>query len=199
MGDGLGGEAAVAAAVLAEEAARVHQNLVRGCGVEVAAAGVLDAGVEGHGGGFDLARDADAVGGRLLVDIVEVEVLLGGVVLAELGGVGKAGEGVFAGDAGEGDGAVDEAVKTIAARNRRRRCWRCDGPEDEDAQADGAGAGLLERLDLAEADAGGELVALVDDGFGVGGAGLEGAGEDIGGELLEVGGGDGISRHSCSV
>ncbi len=47
VGDGLGGESAVAAAVLAGEAARVHQDLVRGCGVEVASAGVLDASVEG--------------------------------------------------------------------------------------------------------------------------------------------------------
>ncbi len=109
MGDGLGGEAAVAAAVLAGEAARVHQDLVRGCGVEVAAAGVLDAGVEGQGGGLDRAGDLDAVGGRLQVDVVEVEVLGGGVVLAELGGVGQAGEGVLAGDAGEGDGAFDQA------------------------------------------------------------------------------------------
>ena len=65
VGDGLGGEAAVAAAVLADEAAGVHHDLVRGGGVEVAAAGVLDAGVEGHGGGFDVAGDLDAVGGRL--------------------------------------------------------------------------------------------------------------------------------------
>jgi hypothetical protein len=57
---------------------------------------------------------------------------------------------------------------------------------DEDAHTDGAGAGFFEGLDLAEADAGGELVALVDDGFGVCGAGLKGAGEDIGGELGEV-------------
>ncbi len=70
---------------------------------------------------------------------------------------------------------------------------------DEDAQADGAGAGLLERLDLAETDEGGELIALVDDGFGVRGPGAEGAGEDIGGELLEVGGGDCFGRHSYSV
>ena len=48
---------------------------------------------------------------------------------------------------------------------------------DEDAQADGAGAGFLEGFDLAEADLGVELVALVDDGFGVGGSGFEGSGE----------------------
>ncbi len=55
------------------------------------------------------------------------------------------------------------------------------GGGDEDAEADGAGAGFFEGFDLAEADAGGELVALVEDGFGVGGSGLEGAGEYVGG------------------
>ena len=60
VGDGLGGEAAIAAAILAGEAARVHHDLVRGGRVEVASAGVLDAGVVGHGGGLDLACDFDA-------------------------------------------------------------------------------------------------------------------------------------------
>ena len=74
---------------------------------------------------------------------------------------------------------------------------RCAFPEcDEDAQADGAGAGFLQGFDLAEADERGELVAFVDDGFGVGGSGFEGVGEDVGGELLEIGGGGcGLSRH----
>ena len=197
VGDGLGGEAAIAAAVFADEAARVHHDLVRGGGVEVAAAGVLDAGVEGHGGGFDFARDADAVGGRLLVDVVEVEVLGGGSMLAEGVGFGQAGEGIFAGDAGEGDGAGDEAVDGFGRKVGGRGAGGAVGfaGGDEDAQADGAGAGFLEGFDLAEADAGVELVALVEDGFGVGGAGLQGAGEHVGGELLQIGGGDGFSRH----
>ena len=188
VGDGLGGEAAVAAAILACKAARVHQDLVRGCSVVVASAGVLDAGVEGEGGCLDGAGDLDSFGGRLKVDVVEVEALVGGVVLAEVGGVGKSGEGVLAGDAGEGDGAFDEAVARLSREKSEER-GAGGSLSDEDAQADGAGAGLLERLDLAETDEGGELIALVDDGFGVGGPGAEGAGEDIGGELLEVGGG----------
>ncbi len=64
--DGRGGEAAVAAAVFAEEAAGVHHDLVGGGGVEVAAAGVLDAGVVGECGGFGAAGDLDALGGRHL-------------------------------------------------------------------------------------------------------------------------------------
>ena len=49
---------------------------------------------------------------------------------------------------------------------------------------------------MAEADFGGELVALVDHGFGIGGAGLEGLGEHVGGELVEVGGGFGGQEGS---
>ena len=177
VGDGLGGEATVAAAKLTGEAARVHEDLVRGCGVEVATAGVLDAGVEGEGCGLDGAGDLDAVGGRLLVDVVEVEVLGSGVVLAEVGGFGQAGEGVLAGDAGESDGSGYQALDALG---RKIRGGGAGGAKaDEDTQADGAGAGLLERLDLAEADEGGELIALVDDGFGVCGTGAEGAGEDV--------------------
>ena len=136
--DGLGGEAAVGAAILADEAARVHENFVRGCGVKIAAAGVLNAGVAGHGDGLDLARDADAVGGRLLIDVIEVKVLVGGVVLGELGGFGQAGEGIFAGDVGEGDGAVDQAGYRFG---REVGGGGAGGPlANEDAQADGAGA-----------------------------------------------------------
>ena len=78
-----------------------------GGGVEVAAAGVLDAGVVGEGGGFGAAGDLDALGGGHVVDVVEVEVEVA-FELAELFGFGEAGEGVFAGDAGEGDGSFDE-------------------------------------------------------------------------------------------
>jgi len=117
-------------------------------------------------------------------------------VLAELGGVGKAGEGVFAGDAGERDGAFDEAVDGFAGEVGGAGAGGL--LSDEDAQADGARTGLLERLDLAETDEGGELIALIEDDFGVGGPGAEGAGENIGGELAEVGGG-GFGRHSYSV
>jgi hypothetical protein len=171
---------------------------VRGGGVEVSTAGVLDAGVVGERGGLADAGDLDALGGRLLVDVVEVEMLRLRIVLAEGFRFGQAGEGIFAGDAGEGDGARDETVDRVGGKvggvGRGGLLGFSGG--DKDAEADGAGAGFLERLDVAEANLGGELVAFVDDRFGVSGAGLEGAGEDVGGELLEVGGGFG--RHACS-
>ena len=80
---------------------------MRGRGVEVAAAGVLDAGVVGKGCGFGASCDFDALGGWHLVDVVEVEVKVTRE-LAELVCLGESCEGVFAGDLGEGDGAVDE-------------------------------------------------------------------------------------------
>ncbi len=128
--------------------------------------------------------------GGICVDVVEVEVVVA-FELAELFGFGEAGEGVFAGDAGERDGSFDEVGEAFGGEVAGGGAGYLLA--DEDAEADGAGAGFLEGLDLAEADDGGELVAFVEDGFGVGGSGLEGAGEDVGGDGLEVGGG--LGRH----
>ena len=114
-GDGSGGETAVAAALLADEAAGVEHDFVSGGGVEVAAAGVLDARVVGHGGGFTAARDLDAFGWRLVVDVLEVEAEIA-FELTELALVGKPDEGVFAGDFGECDGAFDELGEAVRAQ-----------------------------------------------------------------------------------
>ena len=60
-------------------------------------------------------------------------------------------------------------------------------------------AGFLEGLDMAEADFDAELIALVEDGLGVGGPGLQGAGEDDpAASCLQVGGWDGVSRQAVS-
>jgi len=110
---------------------------------------------------------------------------------AELVFLWKPGEGVIAGDAGEGDGSFDQTSDGF------RREVGGGGAGDllakKNSKTDGAGARLLEGLDLAEADASGELVALVDDGLGVGGSGFEGSGEDVLGELMQVG--FGFSGH----
>ncbi len=81
--DGGDGEAAVAAAVLAGEAARVHHEAMQGAGVEVRAGGVLDARVVCQRRGFAAAGDVDALGGRDRVDVIEVECERGDVVGAE--------------------------------------------------------------------------------------------------------------------
>ena len=189
--DRRGREAAVGAAVLAEEAARVGQDLVRGRGVEVAALGVLDARVVGHRGGLDAARDLDALGRRLLVHVLEVEAEIA-FQLAELLALGQPGEGIFAGDARQRDRAGDQLAERVLGEVAREVLAVL--LTDKDAQADGARAGLLQLFDLAEADQRGELIALVEDGFGVGGSGLQGAGDDVGGELLEIG--RGVCRGS---
>ena len=54
------------------------------------------------------------------------------------------------------------------------------------AQADGARARFLEGFDLAQMNERGELVAFVDDGFGVGGSGLESARDHVGGTAVQT-------------
>jgi hypothetical protein len=79
---------------------------VRGGGVEVAAAGVLDACVVGHGSCFGATCDLNAFGWRHRVHIVKVEVLIF-FDLSKLVGFGQTREGIFAGDLCQGDGAID--------------------------------------------------------------------------------------------
>ena len=155
-----------------------------GGGVEVASTRVLDAGVVGECGGFGAAGDLDALGGRHCVDVVEVEVLIA-FELAELFGFGEAGEGVFAGDAGQRNGSFDEASEAFGGEIAGGGVGYLLA--EKDAEADGSGAGFFELFNLTEADLGRELIAFVEDGFGVRGSGFEGAGEDIGGYSFEIG------------
>ena len=60
---------------------------------------------------------------------------------------------------------------------------------EEDAHADGLGAGFLQGLHFAETDDGGELAAVHGNGFGGGGSALHGAADHVGGDFLQVGGG----------
>ena len=181
-----GGDAGVAGAVAAHEAARVGHDLAAGGGVEAAAVGVGDARVGGQGSGFAAARPLDALRAVEGVDVVVVEVQVAGNG-AEFGGLGKAGEGVFFGDFGQGHGAVDKLADAVGGQVAGGSGGRAGA--EKDAQAEAAGAGFLEGFDLAHADVDAELVALADDGFGVGGAGLHGQGDDVGGEGFEVEGG----------
>ena len=78
MASGRSGDAGVAGAVAADEAARVGQNLAAGGGVEAAAVGVGDARIGGERGGFSAARPLDALGAGERVDVVVVEVQVAG-------------------------------------------------------------------------------------------------------------------------
>ena len=124
------------------------------------------------------AGDLDALGGRLLVDVVEVEVLVGASSWPNSSGSGRPAKG----------SSLVMRARVTAPSTRRVDAFGgevggggagCVRLADKDAEADGAGAGFFEGFDLAEADARGELVAFVDDGFGVGGSGFEGASEDV--------------------
>jgi len=64
---------------------------------------------------------------------------------------------------------------------------------EKDTEANGSGARFFELFDLPEADLSGELVAFVEDCFGVRGSGFESARENVGGDGLEVG--DRLGRH----
>ena len=102
----------------------------------------------------------------------------------ELSGFGQAGEGVFFGDMGQGQGAFDELADAVggevAGRGGGGAC------AEKDAQAEAAGAGLLEGLDRAHADIDAELVAFADYCFGIRGSGFEGQAYDVGGEGFKI-------------
>ena len=185
MGDGGDGEAAVAAAVLADEAAGVDDDLVGRGGVEVAAAGVLDARIVGHGGGLGATGDLDALGGRLFADVVEVEAEVCFELAERWSGSPAKGSSLVM----RASVMAPETSVSIASGERSEEEVLAARWPTKDAEADGAGARFFEGLDLAEADECGELVALVDDCLGVGCAGLEGFANDIGGKLLEIGAG----------
>ena len=122
--------------------------------------------------------------GGMLVDVVEVEVQIA-FELAELVRLRQSGKGVFAGDLRQRDRAVDEPrdafVGEVGGRGARRVL------SDKDAQAHGARARLLQRLDLPQPHQRRELIAFIDDGLGVGGAGFEGLREHIRSKLFQIG------------
>ncbi len=168
--NGTGGDGADGAAIFADKAARVGENLVAGAGIEGAAAAVGDARIGRETCGIGATRERDAVGSGQIVDIVRVDTQISGE-LSEARRVGQAGEGIFRGDAREIDGATNEPFES-------RRCQiasgcRCRARADKDAQPGGTRAGILQTFDFALAHQRFEFIAFVEDDFGVGGAGGE--------------------------
>ncbi len=102
----------------------------------------------------------------------------------EVGRVGQAAERIRRGHARERERVVDERVQSrrreVAARRDRRRV------ADEDADARASLARALELLDLAEANADLETVALADDRVGGVGAGPPRACDQGLGDVAEV-------------
>ena len=89
----------------------------------------------------------------------------------------QSGVRVFGGDLRQGERGRDQGVEALA-----REVAGVGGGgalAEEDTQADGFGARFLQSLYIAHADEGGEFRAVADDGFGSGGAGLHGGGDDF--------------------
>ena len=86
--------------------------------------------------------------------------------MAEASGLGKPGKGIFRGDASERNGSRDEVLDAFAAEKSldevlarvglRKRAGRLPANR------------ILQSVDLAQADEGGEFVAFANDNFGIG-------------------------------
>ena len=102
---------------------------------------------------------------------------------AELLCLGQTDERVFFGDLGQRHGAVDELTNAV----RGQVAGRGGGGSlaQKHAQPQRARTRFLERLHLAHAHIHAELIALADDDFGVGGAGLHGLLDHIGCKRFE--------------
>ena len=57
---------------------------------------------------------------------------------------------------------------------------------EEDANADGLGAGFLQRLHFAQTNNRGEFAAVHGDGLGSGGSALHGATNNVGGDFRQI-------------
>ena len=174
--DGDCGHGAIGALVFADESVGVGEDFVSGGGVERSAFGVLDARIEIERGFFGAAGVVDAVGAGERVDVFVVEIEIAGE-LAELVGCGNAAEGIFGCDLRQRQRRGDHAVE--AGSGEVGGVGRGGALSEEDADADGFGAGFFQGLDLAEADERGEFIAFADDAFGGGGASGHGAADDI--------------------
>jgi hypothetical protein len=84
----------------------------------------------------------------------------------------------------QGHCAFDQLTNSLGREVGGRRRSRARAPKDAQAQA--AGAGLLQGFHLAHADVDAEFVALADHRFGVGGAGLHGQRNHVSGEGFQV-------------
>src|SRR5581483_7180567 len=174
--DGHGGHGAIRALVAADETVGVGEDLDAGSGIEAAAVGVMNAGIDADGRLFGAAGVVDAVGGGERIDVVVIEIEIG-FDLTELFGLRNGRERIFGRDAGEVERGADHLIDAGGGK--------IAGPgaggalSEEDANTDGAGAGLLEGFDFAETDGGGKLGAVADDDFGGGGAALHGAADDV--------------------
>src|SRR5262249_28514627 len=104
--------------------------------------------------------------------------------LTELRRLWDAGEGIFTGDLGERKRRVHES--TDAVGGEVAGVGAGGALSEEDAHADGLGAGFLQRFAFAESNYGGELAAVHGNSFGFGCPILNGAAHDVRGNFRQV-------------
>src|SRR5271168_277557 len=134
-----------------------------GRGVERSAVGILDARIVIERSLLGAAGIADALFARKRVNVGIIKIEIAGQG-AELRGVGDSGEGIFRSDFRKLNGGLDHAIQSFAGKVAGIGAGGALSVEYTDA--DGFRAGLLQSLDLAEANERGEFVALADDALG---------------------------------
>ena len=174
---------------------RVGENFVSGGGVEGSAFGVLDARIEIERSFFGATRVFDAIGAGKRVDVFVVEIEIA-FKLAELISRGNSTEGIFGGDLRELERGAHHAVET--GFGEIGGVGAGGALSEEDADSDGFGAGFFQGFDLAEADERGEFVAFADYAFGGSGSAFHGAGDDVLGDVFQVGFGFSAFRFEFS-
>ena len=181
--DGYGRNRAIGALVVADEPVRIGQHLVADGGVEGAALGVDDARVGVEGRFLGTARVVDAIGGGKRVDIVVIKVEVA-LKFAELRNFWNSGERILAGDLSQRQRRVHQLLH--AFRRQIAGVGAGGALSEKNTDADGLGAGFLQRLHFAETDHGGEFAAVHGDGFSGGSSALHGAADNVGRNFLQI-------------
>src|SRR5712672_3206374 len=103
---------------------------------------------------------------------------------AQLRSLGNPAERIFRGNLCQLQRGFHHAVETLAGKVAGVGAG--SALPEENAHADGLRAGLSQSFDLAEANQGGEFVALANHAFGGSGATVHGAAHDVLGEIAQV-------------
>src|ERR1019366_3404914 len=139
---------------------RIGQYLVVNGRVEGAPLGVDDARVRVKGRFLGEARIVDAIGGGQRIDVVVIKVEIA-LQFPELRRLGNTGKRVLAGDFGQRQCRVHQLLHTF--RGQVAGVGTGGALSEEDAHADGFGAGFLQRLHFAETNDRGEFATIHGD------------------------------------
>src|SRR6185369_9591459 len=179
-----GGNRTIRATIFANESVRVRQDFPPGGCVERSTFGILDAGISVERGLLSAARIVNAffAGQGVDVFVVEIEVAFN---RAELIGLRDPSERIFRSNLREFKCGLHHAIDGVA-RKVTRVCAGGALPV-EDSHTDGFRSGFFERLDLSEANDGGEFIALADNSLGRGCATRHCTSHDVLRQVFKVG------------